>query len=96
MLLHGGGQPPRLPEQHDERHDRDHRDVERQLLDVPEPEAEHVAEVVAALADDAVGAEQVGERPPASDLPDDDEQPGPDGPREEREETADLANVAPQ
>ena len=53
----------------DDQHDhRDDGDVQRQLLDVPEPEAQDVADVVASLADDAVGAEEVGERPAPREL----------------------------
>ena len=58
-------------DEHDHRHDGD---IERQLLDVPEPEPQGRAEVVAALTDDAVGAEEVGERLPAYELDTRDEQ----------------------
>ena len=96
VLLHGGWQPRRAPEQHDERDDGDHGDVQRQLLDVPEPEAEHLAEVVASLADDAVRAEQVGERAAARKLGDDDEQGERDEPAQKREEAPYHPAVAPQ
>ena len=42
----------------DERGEREDADVEIELGDVPEEEAQHLGQVVALLADDGVGAEQ--------------------------------------
>ena len=91
VLLHRRGEPWRANQEHDERDDGHDEHVERQPLDVPEPEPEHLADVVAALADDAVGAEQVGQRPVAQQLGAEHENGEPDDPGEQRSEAPDDA-----
>ena len=61
MLLQPNRELPRPPEQHERRGDRHDAEIERQLLRVPQPVAEHGADVVRTVADDAVGAEQSAE-----------------------------------
>ena len=56
MLLQRRGQPAGERQEQEQHRDRDDPDVERQLLGVPQPEAGGEADVVAALADDAVRA----------------------------------------
>ncbi len=95
VLVEPGGELPRTSEQDDERHDRHDPDVERELLDMPEPEAERLVDVVPAFADDAVRAEEVGDRAPAGKLDADHEQPEPDDASEQREEGADRSRISP-
>ena len=83
-------------EQDDEDDDRHHPDVEGQLLDVPEPEAEHGADVVAALAHHLVRAEQVGERAAARELGDDHHQDDPRDTTEQGDEAAKHPGVPSQ
>ncbi len=76
VLLHARAERPRPDGEDDERHDRDDRDVQRQLLHVPQPEPQDAPHVVAALAHHAVGAEQVGERAAAHRLEDEERDEG--------------------
>ena len=59
MLLKALGKRAATGEKDAERDDRDDRDVEGELLDVPEPELQDPADVVVLLTDVAVRAEQV-------------------------------------
>ena len=93
MRLERRRQPARLEEQHDERDNGDHADVQRHDLDVPEPEAQDLADVVPTLADHAVRAEQIRDRPAAEQLPGKHDDHEADGPADEREEGSKHAGV---
>ncbi len=96
MLLQRVRQVASPREQHDERDDGNDADVERQHLDVPQPEPKHLPDVVAPFPDHAVRTEQARERPAAQPLAAEDDHDERGRPAEDRGERAQHASVPAQ